>query len=146
MVQQDSSGTSKSKTVRDTRKELDRQVGARIRNLRVLKGWSPQQLGEAVGCTAEQIRKIERGALRIDPGKLIALASALDRQIDGLFDNLEGPPISAAATADGVPTDFVARRDVSLLVSAFSDIDDTNLRSSFLRVAERMAVLKASKQ
>jgi transcriptional regulator with XRE-family HTH domain len=146
MVQKDSSETGRSTVSRDSRKDLDRQVGTRIRNLRVLKGWSAQQLAEAVGCTAEQIRKIERGALRIDPNKLISLATALDGTIDALFETIETPGLATVAASDGLPPDFVARRDVMQLVAAFADIGDASLRTSFLRVAERMASLKGGKR
>jgi transcriptional regulator with XRE-family HTH domain len=146
MVQRDSTEMGRSTISRDSRKDLDRQVGLRIRNLRVLKGLSPQQLAEAVGCTAEQVRKIERGALRIDPNKLIAIAAALDSTIDALFTTIETPGLASVAGHEGLPPDFVARRDVTQLVAAFADIGDANLRTSFLRVAERMASLKGGKR
>jgi transcriptional regulator with XRE-family HTH domain len=56
---------------------MDRHIGARVRERRVLMGLSQQQLARTLGMTYQQVHKYERGLNRISSGRLFELAQAL---------------------------------------------------------------------
>ena len=81
------------------RHPIDAHVGKRLRLRRILKGWSQQQLGDAVGLTFQQIQKYENGASRISCGRLFDFARALDVPTSFFFDDL--PPNVEPTRAGG---------------------------------------------
>jgi transcriptional regulator with XRE-family HTH domain len=56
---------------------MDRHVGARVRERRVLMGLSQQQLARMLSLTYQQVHKYERGLNRISSGRLFEMAQAL---------------------------------------------------------------------
>jgi transcriptional regulator with XRE-family HTH domain len=56
---------------------MDRHMGARVRERRVLMGLSQQQLARILVMTYQQIHKYERGLNRISSGRLFEIAQAL---------------------------------------------------------------------
>jgi transcriptional regulator with XRE-family HTH domain len=67
---------------------VDRHVGSRIRERRLLLGMSQQQLAEAIGVTYQQAHKYERGLNRISAGRLYAIAQVLGVPVSWFFDGL----------------------------------------------------------
>ncbi|NTS31370.1 helix-turn-helix transcriptional regulator [Phyllobacterium sp. BT25] len=78
---------------------IDQELGQKLKALRLAGGMSQQRLGGAIGVSATQIQKYERGANRISVSTLIALCHALKRDPMALlgryFDDnahtIEGP-------------------------------------------------------
>lgn len=72
---------------------IDRHVGARIRERRLLLGMSQQQLAEAIGVTYQQAHKYERGLNRISAGRLYGIAQVLGVPVSWFFDGIgsDGP-------------------------------------------------------
>lgn len=66
--------------------EVDKAVGARIRELRTLRGLSQERLGAEIGLTFQQVQKYERGGNRIGAGRLAQIAEVLDVPVSALFD------------------------------------------------------------
>jgi transcriptional regulator with XRE-family HTH domain len=64
---------------------VDREVGARIRQARLVKGWSQTKLGDALGITFQQIQKYEKGINRVGAGRLQEIADHLDTTVTTLF-------------------------------------------------------------
>ena len=64
------------------------RLGARIRELRVEKGWRQVDLGQLAGIHAVHISAIERGATEIGFRHLAALATALDITLSALVKDL----------------------------------------------------------
>ena len=56
---------------------IDRHVGARIRERRILLGLTQQQLAELIGVTYQQAHKYERGVNRVSAGRLFQIAKVL---------------------------------------------------------------------
>ena len=54
--------------------DIDRHIGARIRERRIALGLTQQQLAELIGTTYQQAHKYEKGINRIAAGRLHALA------------------------------------------------------------------------
>lgn len=68
---------------------IDAIVGGNVREKRVLKGMSQEELAQAVGLTFQQIQKYERGANRISASRLVELAKALNVPVVELFGGVE---------------------------------------------------------
>lgn len=54
------------------------QIGERIRELRMFRGFTRKQLSAKVGVTHQQIHKYETGVNRISAGKIFIFAEALN--------------------------------------------------------------------
>jgi transcriptional regulator with XRE-family HTH domain len=67
---------------------IDRHVGARIRERRLLLGMSQQQLAVAIGVTYQQAHKYERGLNRISAGRLYGIAQVLGVPVSWFFDGI----------------------------------------------------------
>ncbi len=67
---------------------VDRHVGARVRERRLLLGMSQQQLADAIGVTYQQAHKYERGLNRISAGRLFAMAQALAVPVSWFFEGI----------------------------------------------------------
>jgi transcriptional regulator with XRE-family HTH domain len=65
---------------------IDRHVGARIRERRLLLGMSQQQLAETIGVTYQQAHKYERGLNRISAGRLYGIAQVLGVPVSWFFE------------------------------------------------------------
>jgi transcriptional regulator with XRE-family HTH domain len=61
-------------------------VGRKVRERRMLLGWTQQRLAEALGVTFQQVQKYERGANRFSASTLEATADALQVPISQFFD------------------------------------------------------------
>ena len=66
--------------------DIDRHVGARLRQRRIMLGLSQQQLAELIGVTFQQAYKYERGINRVTSGRLYEIAQALDVDIGYFFE------------------------------------------------------------
>jgi transcriptional regulator with XRE-family HTH domain len=71
--------------------DVDRHVGARLRELRISAGLSQQALGDLIGVTYQQAHKYESGVNRISASRLFALALALDVEVNEFFEGLAAP-------------------------------------------------------
>jgi transcriptional regulator with XRE-family HTH domain len=74
--------------------DVDRFVGARIRERRVMLGLSQQQLARMIGVTYQQAHKYERGLNRISAGRLFEIAQVLGVPISWFFEGMQ--PVNAA--------------------------------------------------
>lgn len=69
--------------------DTDRYVGNRIRERRIMLGYSQQQMADLIGVTYQQAHKYERGINRISAGRLFEIAQVLSVPIGYFFDGLE---------------------------------------------------------
>jgi transcriptional regulator with XRE-family HTH domain len=69
--------------------DIDRHVGARVRERRIMLGLTQQQLADLIGVTYQQAHKYERGINRISAGRLYEIAQVLSVQVGYFFDGLE---------------------------------------------------------
>lgn len=69
--------------------QIDRHVGARMRDRRILLGLTQQQAAELVGVTYQQWHKYEKGINRVAAGRLAHIAGVLGVEIAHFFDGLE---------------------------------------------------------
>ena len=79
--------TSRRSTTRT--QDVDRYVGARIRERRIMLGLTQQQLADLIGVTYQQAHKYERGINRVSAGRLFEVAQVLSVPVSYFFDGLE---------------------------------------------------------
>jgi transcriptional regulator with XRE-family HTH domain len=70
--------------------DIDRYVGARTRERRMMLGLRQQQLAELIGVSFQQVYKYEQGTNRISAGRLYQIAQALDTDVRYFFDGIGG--------------------------------------------------------
>jgi transcriptional regulator with XRE-family HTH domain len=69
--------------------DVDRYVGARIRERRIMLGLTQQQLADLIGVTYQQAHKYERGINRVSAGRLFEVSRVLSVPVNYFFDGLE---------------------------------------------------------
>jgi transcriptional regulator with XRE-family HTH domain len=70
--------------------DVDRHVGARVRERRIMLGLTQQQLADLIGVTYQQAHKYERGINRVSAGRLYEIAQVLSVPVSYFFDGLQG--------------------------------------------------------
>jgi transcriptional regulator with XRE-family HTH domain len=90
------SATEMKRTTSRTQ-DIDRHVGARIRERRIMLGLTQQQLADLIGVTYQQAHKYERGINRVSAGRLYEIARVLSVPVSYFFDGLDSqsgkPPV-----------------------------------------------------
>ena len=85
----------KLKTGYETRpraQDIDRHVGTRMRERRIMLGLTQQQLADLIGVTYQQAHKYETGMNRISGGRLYTIAQALGVEVGFLYEGIGAPP------------------------------------------------------
>lgn len=75
-------------TGRSRAQDVDRHVGARMRDRRVMLGLTQQQMAELIGVTYQQAHKYEKGINRVAAGRLFTIAGALGVDVGYFFEGL----------------------------------------------------------
>jgi transcriptional regulator with XRE-family HTH domain len=111
---------------------VDRHVGNRILERRMILGLSLQQLAVLIGVTYQQAHKYERGLNRITAGRLYDIAQALEVPVSWFFEGLAG----ASALPDTSP-----RLRMSLeLARNFAAISNEKHQEALSHMARALAV------
>jgi transcriptional regulator with XRE-family HTH domain len=115
---------------------LDREIGARLRHVRKVRGLSQTELGAAIGVSFQQIQKYEHGANRLSTSALILLARALDVSPSSLLGD-NGP------TAPDVDWTLLSSDGAHELLQALSQIRSPETRKIVLELARDLAKVEA---
>lgn len=108
---------------------IDRHVGARIRERRIMLGLSQQQMADMIGVTYQQAHKYERGINRISAGRLYEIAQALGVLVGFFYEGLDN--------AQG--TDLTARQRMCLeLARNFSLITNERHQDALSQLARAL--------
>ena len=70
--------------------DVDRHVGARVRERRIMLGLTQQQLADLIGVTYQQAHKYERGINRVSAGRLYEISQVLSVPVGYFFEGLQG--------------------------------------------------------
>ena len=76
--------------------EIDRYVGTRIRERRVMLGFTQQEMADLIGVTYQQAHKYERGINRLAAGRLWLIADVLGVDVSFFFEGLDAGQVAAA--------------------------------------------------
>lgn len=71
--------------MRDHGRAVRTRVGRTIRQLRLLRGWSQEQLAERANSSPKHVGRIERGQVNLGLNRLAEIAAALSVNIADLF-------------------------------------------------------------
>jgi transcriptional regulator with XRE-family HTH domain len=117
---------------------IDLHVGRRVRELRIMKGLSQQQLALLIGVTYQQAHKYERGVNRISAGRLFHIAQALVVEPSWFFKGLE---------KHVEPHDLSPRQRLCLeMARNFSLIKDEKQQEALNQIARSLAVQSDAEQ
>src|SRR6188508_3503699 len=84
---------------RSRAQDIDRHVGARMRERRIMLGLTQQQMAELIGVTYQQAHKYEKGVNRIAGGRLYTIAQALGVEVGYFYEGMKALPGQFAPTA-----------------------------------------------
>ncbi len=113
--------------------QIDVEVGLNLRRVRLARGYSQTELGEALGISFQQIQKYERGANRVSASMLVKAARFLKvRAVDLLPDD------DGARAAPDYFRRFNEVRGVAELVNAYCAMRNPALRLALLQFARAM--------
>jgi transcriptional regulator with XRE-family HTH domain len=77
-----------SESARARPQDIDRHVGAKLRERRLMLGMTQQQMAELIGVTYQQAHKYEKGINRVAGGRLYAIAQALGVEVSYFFEGM----------------------------------------------------------
>ena len=89
----------RDETPRPRAQDMDRHVGARMRERRIMLGLTQQQMAELIGVTYQQAHKYEKGVNRIAGGRLYTIAQALGVEVGYFYEGMQAQPDRFEPTA-----------------------------------------------
>jgi transcriptional regulator with XRE-family HTH domain len=113
-------------------KQIDIEIGARLRVARKARGFSQTELGDSIGVTFQQIQKYERGANRISCSALILLAGALQVPPADILG------LKSTDTSE-LDWDLLSVEGTEDLLHAYGAIRSSKLRSIVRDIARELA-------
>jgi transcriptional regulator with XRE-family HTH domain len=72
----------------DRADEIDKLIGAKVREIRLAKGLRQQNIADVLGCTFQHIHKIETGKNRLYASKLLLVRKALGCSLAELIGHI----------------------------------------------------------
>ncbi len=121
----------------------DIHLGAKVKQRRVVMGFSQEKLGKQLGITFQQVQKYERGVNRISASRLLDMSRILEVPITFFF---EGMPVNGFAEdkqEDFPAKDTLAKRETLELVRAYYRISDPQVRKRIFELTKAMANAEA---
>ena len=111
--------------------DIDRHVGTRMRERRIMLGLTQQQLADLIGVTYQQGHKYEKGVNRIAGGRLYTIAQALGVDVAFFYEGIGAPPSA------GKPTEH--QRLLLELTRNFAAIADRRQKEAIWNLARSLA-------
>jgi len=117
--------------------EYDRALGTIIRRYRAEAGMSQTKLANAVGMTFQQVQKYEKGANRVNFGRLVELSDALGVPTDRLVR--EARELAEGRSMSGEEVQAVADRSAVPMLSAINSLppDVSGAMSALVKACRR---------
>lgn len=110
---------------------FDIAIGARIKQLRWIKGMTQEQLAKKIGCKFQQVQKYETGANRVSASRLFMIAKAFEISLYTLICDIEDP--NARKSSDD--------RDVLALARSINKMN-AEARNAFREIGKILAKAK----
>jgi transcriptional regulator with XRE-family HTH domain len=85
--------------------DIDRHVGVRLRDRRIVLGMTQHQLADLIGVTHQQQHRYEKGMNRMSVGRLQRVAGALGVQVSYFYEGLTNDACFAAASSQRMTLD-----------------------------------------
>ena len=113
--------------------QIDIEVGLNLRRMRLARGFSQTELGNALGVSFQQIQKYERGANRLSASMLVKAARFLAITAADLL-----PPEDEVKPMPNFVHRFTEVRGVPELVDGYCTLRNPALRSILLQLLKAM--------
>lgn len=130
--------------------EIDKKIGAKIKEIRNGWGISQMELAERIGVSFQQIQKYEKGMTRMSVHRLQQIAEALGAPITTFLEKADhayrvsGPAPTYGTEESGPgPPRFLARDEITLL-KLFRKIRNKKLREGLLQQVRGVLELEKS--
>ncbi|PLX35025.1 MAG: transcriptional regulator [Hyphomicrobiales bacterium] len=120
---------------------VDVHVGGRVKQRRLLRGLSQEQLGTSLGLTFQQVQKYEKGTNRISSSRLWEIATILGVPISFFYEGLK-EKANAAGFAEQSQDPFVSAASSTeglKLNRYFIQITDAQVRHKVLELVKTLA-------
>ncbi|MEM7662471.1 MAG: helix-turn-helix domain-containing protein [Pseudomonadota bacterium] len=111
---------------------VDRTIGAQIRQRRIMMGLTQDQLAETLGISYQQVQKYETGSNRVSASRLFEIANLLETDIGWFFPLNDGQNGAEAI-------DNASPRHVIELVRRFSSIENQKVRAGIMALVRSIA-------
>ncbi|MGD9510416.1 MAG: helix-turn-helix domain-containing protein [Geminicoccaceae bacterium] len=118
-------------STRPRAQDVDRHVGAKLRERRLMLGMSQQQMAELIGVTYQQAHKYEKGINRIAGGRLYTVAQALGVEVSYFYEGLGAGAGAFAPTSK--------QRLLLELTRSFTHITDRRQQEALCSLARALA-------
>lgn len=126
---------------------IDRYVGGRVRQRRIMMGLSQTALATTLGVTFQQLQKNEKGTNRVGSSRLLDLSLSLDVPIQYFFDDMPAEVAAAVGVKKGQhafspPGDdnaVMTRAETLRLVKAYYQIKNARVRKRVFDLAKILA-------
>jgi transcriptional regulator with XRE-family HTH domain len=122
---------------RSRAQDIDRHVGARMRERRILLGLTQLQLAELIDVTYQQAHKYEKGVNRIAAGRLSGIAQALRVPIGYFYDGLT--TTAGAGKARGAVKASLQQRRMAELARHFMALPSRKHQEAICALARCLA-------
>ena len=120
--------------------EVDRYVGTRMRERRIMLGLNQPQMAELIGVTYQQAHKYEKGINRVAAGRLYSIARALGVEVGYFYEGLQLGGGFVPSPSQRMLLDLVRnflnipdprhREAVATLARALAESDDGSYRAA----------------
>lgn len=142
-----------SNTLEEELKNVDIEVGKRLRFRRTMLGMSQDQLGTATGVSFQQIQKYEKGSNRVGASRLFEFAKVLSVDVNYFFTELFTKSHVDSANENGISLSFeenlkpfnydnqpeISSKEVMSLVKAYSQIKESKVRKKVLALVQSLS-------
>ncbi|MHB8267448.1 helix-turn-helix domain-containing protein [Bradyrhizobium sp.] len=128
-------GRSPGKAIKHRRDPEDREIGQKIRALRMAKGVSQTTLADGLGLTFQQVQKYEKGANRVSASRLQKIAAMLDTPIT-FFYGEPGARTKKQHQDSGLA--LIQSQGAMRLLRAYAEISSGATKHALVMLAEAM--------
>jgi transcriptional regulator with XRE-family HTH domain len=115
---------------KESAQDADRHVGMRMRQQRIMIGFTQKQMAQLIGVTYQQAHKYEKGINRISAGRLYKISQALGVSVGWFFEGL-GQQLALDTVA--------ANNDLTEFVGYVRAIQPPRLRREMLKLTRAVA-------
>lgn len=112
--------------------ETDIQIGKRLREARLNKGFTLRGLSEALGISFQQVQQYETGSNQICGSRLWVVCSTLEIPVEFLFEGLAR--MNKSRSGPMLVPEEIPRSINFKLAEALNKITDDEVRSHFLQL------------
>jgi len=128
---------------------IDLYLAKKLRQIRIDTGMSQEELGDLAGLTFQQIQKYEAGKNRIPASRLFEFSQILQRPLADFFEKIKADRMYYNYDFEKDKSlelkSSKTQRDLQLLISAFTKIEDELARKHLILIAKDLAKAKRKK-